>query len=73
METPTKQKGRPRKMYPEPSSEADIEFVKMYNHYMALKKAQRSYYLRQKEKKTMEAPVGEKPRRGRPPKTSETT
>lgn len=50
MEPPTKTKGRPRKMYPEPSSDADIEFVKMYNHYMALKKAQRAYYQRNKER-----------------------
>ena len=70
-----KRKGRPIKMIPEPDTDADIEYVRMYNQYMALKKAQASYYQRHKEKKKearlqklIEA-TGTIPRIGRPPKT----
>jgi len=70
-----KKKGRPIKMIPEPDTDADIEYVRMYNQYMALKKAQANYYQRHKEKKKearlqklIEA-TGTTPRIGRPPKT----
>ena len=70
-----KRKGRPIKLIPEPVSDADIEYVRMYNQYMALKKAQAAYYQRHKEKKKearlqklIEA-TGTIPRIGRPPKT----
>lgn len=77
MEVVVKRKGRPIKMIPEPESDADIEYVRMYNQYMALKKAQANYYQRHKEKKK-EARIqknlenaGELPRLGRPPKKIE--
>lgn len=70
-----KKKGRPIKMIPEPETDADIEYVRMYKQYMALKKAQANYYQRHKEKKrearlqkTIEE-TGATPRIGRPPKT----
>jgi hypothetical protein len=69
-----KRKGRPIKMIPEPETDADIEYVRMYNQYMALKKAQANYYQRHKEKKK-EARIqkqietsGTTPKIGRPQK-----
>ena len=76
MEVVEKIKGRPRKTYAPPEEGADEEVKKMYRHYMALKKAQRDYYQRNKERlkqerleKLKEANGGQLPRRGRPSKT----
>lgn len=72
-----KKRGRPCKEIPEPSSDADLTYIRMYNQYISLKKAQSAYYQRTKAKKAenrlnkiMEE-TGQRPRLGRPPKKNE--
>ena len=77
MEPDTKQRGRPRKMIPEPTTDAELDYITMYKHYTALKKAQHAYYQRNKDKfaearkSKIRERTGEEPRLGRPKKKND--